>query len=261
MRKDKVVICAIIKDEHEYIKEWVEHNLRIGFDRIYLCEDIGSKSHADILSEYDKVTLFQYNDEISKYRNTHQGSIRQQTLFNWFLSEKKGCADWCAFIDPDEYIMFDDGRMTVKSLLRRYENEKGLYLSWKMYGASGHITKPVGNVVDNYTKECNYLRVDNGYTYKSIINLNTEEPRMCGIHKAKDGVNTLGIHTDRIRTHSVAWINHYFTKSWEDWVFRLKSRGDSYPGHRKINDFFECNTDMLDMKDELIKELYNNQKK
>ena len=31
-----ISICAIIKNEHEYLKEWIDYHLNIGFDSIFL---------------------------------------------------------------------------------------------------------------------------------------------------------------------------------------------------------------------------------
>ena len=42
----QVVVCAMAKNEHLYIKDWVNHYLRIGFDKIYIYDndDPGTKS-------------------------------------------------------------------------------------------------------------------------------------------------------------------------------------------------------------------------
>ena len=53
----RTAICTCIKNEHAYLREWLEYHLGLGFDHIYLYEDFGSESHADIVDEYDNVTL------------------------------------------------------------------------------------------------------------------------------------------------------------------------------------------------------------
>ena len=50
----KSIICAIVKDEQLFIREWVEWNLAKGFDAIYIYEDYGSKSHKEYLKDYIK---------------------------------------------------------------------------------------------------------------------------------------------------------------------------------------------------------------
>ena len=52
-----------------------------------------------------------------------------------------------------------------------------------------------------------------------------------------------------------AHINHYFTKSWEEWKRKILDRGDAMPGHRKIDEFFLLNPDLNDIKDKLISEI------
>lgn len=53
----KVGICTIIKDEQDYLEEWIEYHLSLGFTGIYLFEDITSTSHKSICSKYTEVSL------------------------------------------------------------------------------------------------------------------------------------------------------------------------------------------------------------
>jgi len=43
-----IYICSIIKNEHQYLEEWIDYHLNLGFDGIYLVEDVTSKSHSNI---------------------------------------------------------------------------------------------------------------------------------------------------------------------------------------------------------------------
>jgi hypothetical protein len=38
----------MIKNEHQYLKEWIDYHLNLGIDAIYLAEDITSDSHKEI---------------------------------------------------------------------------------------------------------------------------------------------------------------------------------------------------------------------
>ena len=53
----KTSIRAIIKDEHQFLEEWIEWHLGLGFDVIYLFEDKGSNSHEEICEKYSNVYL------------------------------------------------------------------------------------------------------------------------------------------------------------------------------------------------------------
>ena len=51
IRKNVSVICAIVKNEQRFIREWAEYYLSIGFDKLYIFEDFDSRSHKDIISD------------------------------------------------------------------------------------------------------------------------------------------------------------------------------------------------------------------
>ena len=245
----KCIVCAIIKDEQRFLKEWIDWNISIGFDALYLCEDLNSSSHEAITKDYENVVLLKYNDEMARYESGG-GSYRQMAYYKWFIDHYNDDADWCAFIDVDEFIHIDNNEK-IKDLLSDYDEFNGLYLYWKFYGADGKILAPSGNVQDNYKEEKEFDK-DNGWRFKSIMNFRRDK-KMSSVHCVDNGVNTWKIKTKRIKTYHKAHIKHYFTKSWEDWCFRMIERGDIYKSHRKVDDFFTINKDMLSLKEELMK--------
>lgn len=80
----KTAICAIIKDEHLYLKEWIDYHLSIGFDSIYLFEDKDSKSHEDIVEGYCNVSLRRYetDEEVRELLKQQGNSHRQLVLYS-----------------------------------------------------------------------------------------------------------------------------------------------------------------------------------
>ena len=69
----KIAICAIIKDEQRYLEEWLQYHFKLGFDEIYLYEDLENacKSYYD---EHQLVDAVEFNlrntpleDKISSY--------------------------------------------------------------------------------------------------------------------------------------------------------------------------------------------------
>jgi hypothetical protein len=249
----KTCICVIIKDEEEYLDEWISHHLQLGIDEIFLYEDYGSKSHSDIVKPYgDKVHLnsidiiFNSSDPNKNVINT--GERMQIQLFNYFPQMYKNDFDWILFNDLDEFLIL---KQPLHELLEEYKDETAILLRWKWYGASGHINKPLGKVMDNYTKQIT-TTFDWGWQFKSFINCKKFQKWEKHLHKAEGAVFPLtewGGHK--------AWINHYFTKSWEEWKIKILDRGDSFPGNRKIEHFFQLNKDLLPMKEILLKEINN----
>ena len=54
----KTCILTVIKNEHEYLDEWIRYHLDLGIDHIFIFEDIDSESHKEITDKYgNKVSL------------------------------------------------------------------------------------------------------------------------------------------------------------------------------------------------------------
>lgn len=256
----KTCICVIIKDEEEYLDEWISHHLQLGIDEIFLYEDYGSRSHSAITDSYaDKVHLLPIDiifNSPDPSKNIKKNNERTQVqLFDYFPKMYKDKFDWILFNDVDEFLILKE---PLHDLLKKYDDKPGILLNWKWYGASGHINKPIGKVMDNYTKHATST-FDYHWAYKSFMNCKHFEKWEKAIHKVKGAVFPL----DNIGRHT-AWINHYFTKSWEEWKSKILERGDNCPGNRKIEHFFHLNRDMLSLKKQLMSEVterYKGEKK
>lgn len=249
----KTAICAIIKDEHLYLKEWIDWHLNVGFDAIHLFEDKGSKSHEEICEKYSNVYLRRYEDdeEIRHILRNQGTSQRQLVLYEWFAKKYKDTYGWVAFIDADEFVFFGEN-YSLNTLCEEFADYKSVLLNWRMMGANGHIVRPGGGIIESYTTECgSVVSIDKEWMYKSFVNLSLFEG-FHNLHRAYGSVNTHHSPNFKQLHYDKAWLNHYFTKSWEDWCDRIFKRGGTLRGHRKLTDFFKCNTDMLHLKKELV---------
>lgn len=252
--KNNYYICCIIKDEHRYIREFVEHHLKLGFDKIYL---------------FDNHSSHGYNTELHDYIDTKQVEITkwdndQKSLYNHVCSEEFKQwqeNDYMAFIDADEFIYLDEGT-TLDSLVARIDEHNwcGLALQWKNYNANEHIKRPAGSLKENYTTLCFESRNWCKCIVKPLYVSYWPSCHYCCPRQNKLYVHTLsgkvvfskGSCGDSC--YSPAHIKHYFTKSWEDWVERLK-RGNFTKGIRTVSLFFKLNPDLEIYREELTKDL------
>lgn len=253
-------ICSVIKNEHRYLKEWLDYHFSIGIEHIWLFEDYGSQSHSDIIKEYsDKVTLFPFSITGAIEGDTS----RQCVVYEWFCREYKDKMDWCAFIDIDEFIVLEEG-WDLDTLCKQFKNASlnGFVLYWKLFDANGHIKCPEGKVRDCYTHPTDLLPVPNKdlcICYKTVCNMHKDIAIWINCHATQKICDTLGNHVDinmrkNTRIFDRAYLAHYFTKSWEDWEKRL-SRGNIAAVNRNVDMFFHINPDMLPMKEKLISEV------
>ena len=243
----KTAICAILKNEHQYLDEWVRHHLDIGFDEIYLYEDFGSKSHAIITDNYSNVHLMQLSEIFDEIKHLH--GDKQNALYIYFYQNYKNVFDYTAFIDIDEFIMFEDG-YDLQTLLNEYQEYNGIFLFWKMYNANGIIDNPKSDVVTTYTTISVDDWHDNGWKYKSIVKMNSDS-YFISCHEIAGGITTDHSSSKYDTTYSKAWINHYFTKSWEEWCYRFIGKENTGLNRRNLEEFFAYNKDMLSIKNEL----------
>lgn len=247
MKHYKTAICAIIKNEHQYLDEWIKHHLNIGFNEIYLYEDFGSKSHNAITSQYSNVNLTQLSSIFDNIKNLH--ADKQTALYIYFYKNYRDNIDYTAFIDIDEFIMFDKD-YNLQMLLNDYSDYNGIYLFWNMYGANGIIDNPKTDVVSTYTTQSDDYNHDNGWKYKSIVNMKNDS-YFISCHEIAGGITTSNKLSKYDVSYNKAWINHYFTKSWEEWCYRFIGKENTGLNKRTLEEFFAYNKDMIPIKTEL----------
>jgi hypothetical protein len=114
-------ICAIAKDEDNYINEWIDYHLGIGFDFIVVYMNNWRYSGKPLPKNVQLVPA--------------DGEIMQLPAYNHFVRETRGNMDFAAFIDIDEFIALRDDK-NVKDCLRRYADTPGLFLNWINMGDS-----------------------------------------------------------------------------------------------------------------------------
>ena len=254
----KSIICAIVKNEQRFIREWADHYLSIGFDKLYVFEDFGSQTHSSELRELidnGKVVLTSLSE--SKVLPHYQKGTRvQRSLYDYFLDKckKEKLADWCGFFDVDEFMMFEEG-WDLQKLEEDFSEYGGVLLSWRNFGANGHIKRPEGKIVDNYTTHLpDGTCINNAaeWSIKSLVNV-----QKVGAQRAVHVFG--GCHfTDKKdfwsgnMVYCKAWINHYFTKSWEDYCDRMFVRGNMHNNYRCFDLFFKVSPELLPRKKELI---------
>lgn len=241
-----IVIGAMVKDEHLDLREWVVWNQKLGFDHIQLYDNNSSREYHDELAGltgYVSVKPWPTDDR-----------FRQRAMYNDMTFNRQwGASDWCAFIDPDEFIVLDEAA-TIKEFVAGYADHPGVALSWRCYGADGHVERPNAPLREAYVTPAPKVREN--HNFKSIV-----KPKAVSywadVHRAvlhgKPLVNTKrqSIYNSFVRDeYHAARVDHYITKSWEDYLRRLE-RGNVTPGIRKIETFFAYNPDLRDRFAEL----------
>lgn len=267
----KTCIFTVIKNEHKYLEEWIMYHLDLGIDTLFIFEDIGSDSHSSICEKFgNKVVLkpiLDLFDDVRKKEIKHWKemgrfiqSIYISTGIMWIKNNFD--YDWCFSIDNDEFLTPTE---PFPSLLTAFQGYDAIILYWKNFGASGRIKTPIYDkpTWEIFTKECSFTKEDDKRRNitKICFNMKRLLPRFIyGNHTALCNWVRTDFETSRQLppSYDKLYIRHYMTRSFEEYVNKIKVRGDICPGHRRIEEFFEMNEDFKIIKEKLLKKYGTN---
>lgn len=226
----RVVICAIAKNEHLYINEWVKYYIGLGVDHIYLYDNdnlnspyIGDYIDKDYL---DKATIYNCRGVKKPYL--------QHYIYNKFYHTHK--FEWVFFVDIDEYLV---GVNNIKEIINeRYDQ---IRIKWKLFGDDDLIERDTSKPLFNAFKQEKH---DNRLEYqgKSIIRggLNI---KIHSCHYVKY-INSCFPNGKRCQSNRLelldyndqnVFINHYMTKSLLEFINQKLGRGDAVWKDRSID--------------------------
>jgi len=132
-------MCCIVKDENDYIEEWIRYHLAIGIEHFFIYDN-GSKT--DIKTTLKELGLLKYASVTN-----FPGRNQHVKAYNHCLKNYGKTSQWIAFIDVDEFIVPKNAdSYSLPSLLRQYENFAGLGVNWLIFGSGGLLKKPVSQL-------------------------------------------------------------------------------------------------------------------
>lgn len=234
--KYDVSILLLIRDENEYLEEWLSHHIKkLQIDHIYIYDN---ESKVPVRTFLKNLNNKLYTDHVTiidwaTTKNT------QEDANNHFLKNYAQETKWFIPIDTDEFIQLNADK-SLKEMLANFEEQYGAVIcQWETYGANGQEKKSDAPVLERFTKAAeNYdVNTSGKYFIQSVMcdDFIRHEPRLrlyCDIEP--DG-NTMKQYFQ---------LNHYFTKSYEEWCTKM-SRGSCDPKVRRgYQLFFKVNPDM-----------------
>ena len=262
-------ILTIIKNEHQYLDEWIKYHLDLGIDHIFILEDIDSDSHKEITDKYrDRVSLDSVLSVLNEAQRKEAKQVKElnkynvQNLYfrnglNYLKREYSDIYDWCFIIDNDEFITLENN--TLEDVLKQFNDYEAFVMSWKCYGANGHINKPDYSnkgVVESFTKEAEG-NIPN--QVKTCYKLKSFKSEFLYVHHYPTDLckwcNTDFQKSKCIPSYNKLYLRHYITKSWEEYVWKRKTRGYPWGRERNFDFFFKLNSDMLPIRDFLINQI------
>lgn len=247
-------VCLIIRDENEYLKEWLEWHIAQGVEHFYIY-DHDSKQP---VSEFIKTLDDGIREKITVHAFGGSHGFAQHDAYNDCLNRYKKESRWIGFIDADEMVRVKCG-CTLPELLKNYERYAGLFMLWIVYDANGQIKKSSGSLRERFT-HVTPTHEDDGMG-KTFVQPTFIKSMVTHNGFVRDGFtvvdeNCTAVGDGEMRlygcTDELVCVDHYYTKSYEEWKEKMR-RGSCDPIYsRKYADFFIYNPDMEHCREDIV---------
>ena len=126
----KIALCCMGKCENNYIHEWVQYHINLGFDKIFIYDnnDLNGEHFEEVIHDY----IDSNKCEIIDYRGR---KCCQEDAYHDCYVKNKDSYDWIAVFDIDEFLTLKEHN-SVHEFLNdiRYNDFQILHLNWMCYG-------------------------------------------------------------------------------------------------------------------------------
>jgi hypothetical protein len=209
-----VALCVRIRDEALCLREFVEYYRAAGIKHIFFYEARSVDNFREVLEPFMAsgfVTLIDNWPHVPiSPAAEHDCALRCIGKYAWM-----GC------VDADEFVVIGDGRSIPDFLGAVSARYPAIALHWRMYGSNGHIKRPDLPVTVAYSRRqaqpnlhvkvfvrpnrLQLYRNSHSWYYRGILAaaVNEKNRKVWG-------------STATPPTADLAWINHYYYKSLEE---------------------------------------------
>lgn len=246
--------CCVFKDEAPNLPEWLAFHYVQGVSHFYLYNNDSTDAWEEVLKPWaDTITLHPW-----------PGACQQLSAYNHCLQTHGKEAKWMAFTDLDEYL-FSPVSNELCPVLELFYGYSAVGAHWMCYGPCNHKTRPAGLTIESYLERPRNTFATNRH-FKMIVQpactRDFYNPHHCrflhGGYAVDEATNRISGPISEDVRHNLLRINHYTTRSWEEWDAKVaKGRPDVLA---RRNHFEAVGYDKMDVHDTAILRLLDRTK-
>ena len=243
--RTKVAVCAIVRNENRYLREWIEWHKGLGVEKFFIYDNGhgNDENPRDVIGDDPQVVIMDWRD-----RN---GNTQCEAYDECYREHGNEFA-WIGFIDLDEFVR---SKMPLPDVLNTIEADVVAF-SWRMMTDNGLVHYDDRPVQERFTQPAEDLKPETQFV-KSFVRSGIEglsfdrDPHMP--HRpALEVVNPNGGKAPQCSvgtgSREVAWIDHHFTKTAEEFAQKVNRSWPAIHDERiiekeknAVNHFFRFN--------------------
>ena len=243
--KEKICICTLGKEENKYIREWSEHYLKYGIDKIYLYDnnDINGEHFESAIGDYIKNGFV----EILNWRGKTKLIYK---VMNDCYKRNNNNYDWLLFYELDEFIHLSNFT-SIQDYLneRRFDKCKIIYLNLLVHNDNNQLFYKNLSLFERFPNIVP-KKIESRLQVKMIIkggikDLIIKTTAQCYLSNNKYNlttcngfgnlINLRGFYA-KITDYNLYYIDHFFCKSTEEFINKLK-KGDSLQTGKALQNY------------------------
>lgn len=126
-------LCCILKDENQYLPEWLDYHRKVGVEHFYLYDHESSVPVSRVLAQ-------QITEGIVNVTRI-SGKAAQFPAYKHCLEHFGKDSKWIGFIDMDEFAVPKETK-DLRDFMKNFEKVGGLGMNWLVFGSSGIKERP-----------------------------------------------------------------------------------------------------------------------
>lgn len=246
-KKHYLSIGCIVKDEDEYLEEWINYHLKIGVQHFFIYDNQSTKPVKQLVKE---LNLSQYVTVVPI-----AGEVKQLVAYTNCIKRFRIISRWIAFIDVDEFIVPKSTHGNLPALLKDYEAYGGLAINWQMFGSAGHVNRTGKPIVESFLQ-----RAEKDFHINRHVKTIVQPARVKSVHDPHSFIYRAPYYAVNENFNRVAdafsdpsvekiQINHYYCKSFDQFQDKMKRGYSDRKVERTIDRFYYHDTDTNEVED------------
>jgi hypothetical protein len=248
MKDQRVALVATMRNEGPFVLEWLAYHRAIGFTDVIVCTNDCVDGSPDLLDALQARGAL-------RHLRCHPAADDKAQLFAYAQAEAALAHDWpdvTMVLDADEFLNIHVGAGRVTDLLDAVPDATTFLVNWRIFGASGQEHWSTEPVLERFTRAADR---DHGvnWSFKTLFRhadayhcpLLPHGPgfakpeRLAGLCPVDGGGNALPEQYARAESflqsapgtvsYALAQVNHYNTRSWEDYLAKHARGGGLGP--------------------------------